>query len=495
MRALPIRLQLTLWYFVMFVTAALMLSLTSWWMLRRTIDATVHQDLQERIDDISAQLRELGPHSSPDEMQKHFDTVYRSRDDGKWLEIAAQDGHWIYRSARMVSLNSSSTSPQAQLHTGVTTELIRGTRAVRVLSMPLSLNGRTYFVATGMSMNKPYALLHDFGIWLLLLTPAVVLMAAAGGHLMSRKALAPVNRIAHEARRITERNLDVRLPVSATMDELSYLSVTLNNMLTRIDVGFRSVRDFTANASHELRTPLARILTEIEIALLKPREPLEYQETLEHLHRDATETSGLIESLLTLARAEAGTAQLRLAPVDLPNLIRDVADEWNAIASRLSIDLNMALSPSPDDKEPITILGDRLSLLRLLRIFLDNACKFTAPGGVITISVILDQATVLLAVRDTGIGISPKYHRCIFDRFYKVDGDTGKQNSGAGLGLSLAAWIADQHKTSIVLDSALGHGSSFQISLRRVGNKDSSTNCSRWDSVITKGPLPIYSDR
>ena len=237
-------------------------------------------------------------------------------------------------------------------------------------------------------------------------------------------------------------------------------------MLTRIDAGFRSVRDFTANASHELRTPLARLRTEVEIALLRPRQAAEYRESLEHLHQATIDMSGLIDSLLTIARAEAGTEVLRMSLVDLSSLFRSITDEWSPIASRLSIRFQIA-GLHPHDG-PLTVLGDRLSILRLLRVLLDNAFKFTPSGGAVTITVTPGEDIILLAVDDTGIGIAHEHHKAVFDRFFRVYGDTGKHRTGAGLGLSLAQWIAEQHGTTISLTSTPEQGSRFQISLTRI---------------------------
>ena len=465
MKLIPIRLRLTIWYFVLFSTAAILLSLTSWWMLRHTIDSTIHQDLEERSDDLRAQLHQFGPEMSPDQNQTRFDSIYRLRDDGKWMQILDQNGHWIYRSARMIARNAPLALPGDLPRDGVTGEFSQGSRTVRTLSLPITVNGVAYSIETGIAMNKSFALLHDFCLGLLLLTPAVVLLAAAAGHLMSRKALVPVALITQEARRISDRNLDFRLPVSPANDELSDLSITLNSMLARIDAGFRSVRDFTANASHELRTPLARFRAEVEVALLRPREALEYRDSLERLHQVAIEMSGLIDSLLTIARAEAGTEVLRMSSVNLPSLLEAVAEEWMPIASRLSIQLQIRIDGANDAS--LTVLGDRLSLLRMLRVFLDNAFQFTPRGGVVTIAATPSEEKVLLAVQDTGIGIPSEHHNAIFDRFYRVHGDTGRQRSGSGLGLSLAAWIAEQHKTIITVSSSPGLGSSFEVPLLR----------------------------
>ena len=306
MKPLPIRLRLTLWYSAMFATAALLLSATSWWMLRGTIDATIHQDLQERVDDVRTQLQQIYPSAAPADFERAIAATYRRRDDGKWLQILGQDGSWIYRSKRMAQQNVLLAVPDALPSGGMQSEFRQGGHTIRAYSSVVSVNGRNYSVETGLSMAKSQLLLHKFGFGLLLMTPVVLVVAAGAGHFMSRRALLPVVAIADEARRVNDRNLNKRLPVSSSNDELSHLSTTLNHMLARIDSSFRSVRDFTANASHELRTPLTRIRTEAELALFRPRQLEEYKQSLEKIHNDSIKMSQLIDNLLTLARAEAG---------------------------------------------------------------------------------------------------------------------------------------------------------------------------------------------
>jgi signal transduction histidine kinase len=487
MKSLPIRLRLTVWYFVMFATAAGMLSLGSAWMLRRTLDATVYQDLQERIDDVAVQLHQFGAQHSPDQAQLRFTNFYRDRDDGKWLQILDEHGRWIFRSARFISAARTLPGPESFPRKPFVQDFVQGIHHVRALSVRVVVDGHAYSVETGISMKKPNALLHDFSFGLLLLMPAVLLPAAIGGHVMSRKALAPVAAIAREARRITDRNLDTRLPVSETHDELSHLSITLNNMLERIDVAFRSVREFTANASHELRTPLARLRTETEIALFRPRESAEYRQALERVHQDSVDMSGLVENLLTLARAEAGNEVIRLAPVNLTSLLSEVAEEWRPIVERLSLQLRTVGL----EQDPRFALGDKLSLLRLFRILLDNACKFSEAPGVVTIRMQASATAVMVAIEDSGIGIAPEHQKRIFDRFFRVDGDGGRYASGSGLGLSLAAWIAEQHKTSITVESALARGSSFQIKLVRVASGDDPD--SSFETAESKSPESIVT--
>jgi signal transduction histidine kinase len=403
-------------------------------------------------------------------MQARFDAIYHFRDDGKWLQIMDSNGAWIYRSSRMIAAHEGLALPGSITSIGIASEFRQGTRHVHTFSSAVSVDGQMYAVELGASTNKQEALLLQFGLELFFLTPLVLVAAIVAGHHMSRKALDPVTQIAVEARRISDRNLDLRLPVSSTDDEISHLSKTLNNMLSRIDAGYRSVRDFTANASHELRTPLARLRTEVEIALLRPRSREEYTETLLSVQDSAEEMTRLTENLLMLARADADSAALALEPVDLWSLVLAAQTEWSSIAEKLNLSLEVeriGVDALPTGR-PVFILGDSSSLRRLLRILLDNACKCTPAGGSIAIGVEVTEELATLSVKDSGIGIPEDEHHRVFERFYRVNADKSGAKSGSGLGLSLAAWIAEQHQSAIDLKSALGSGSCFLLPLRRI---------------------------
>ena len=278
MKPLSIRLRLTLWYCAMFTTAAVLLSMSSWWILRRSLVATEYHEVQERAEDVQLLLLQLGPKVSLESVQQKFAEIYQVKDDGKYLQVIDQDRTWLYRSKRMIDQGLQLAAPLDLPPLGTTVEFHQGTRYVRTLAYPIHANGRAYSVQTGIALNKSMVLLSAFGARLLLLTPAVLILAAIGGHFMSRKALAPVAAIAAEARRINDKNLDVRLPISETEDEISHLSETLNQMLARVELGVRSIREFTANAAHELRTPVALIRAEVEISLSRERKAEEYRD-------------------------------------------------------------------------------------------------------------------------------------------------------------------------------------------------------------------------
>jgi heavy metal sensor kinase len=460
MKPLPIRLRLTIWYCAMFAAAAVLLSVSSWWMLRRSLIADEYHELQERAEDVQLLLKELGPQANLQVLQQKFAEIYQVKDDGKYLQVLDQDGNWIFRSKRMVEEGLRPAAPAGVPPLGTTIQFHQGTRYVRVLTYAIKANGQAYSVQTGMALNKSMVLLSEFGARLLLLTPAVLILAAVGGHFMSRKALAPVAAIAIEARRINDRNLDIRLPIAPTGDEISQLSETLNQMLQRVESGVRSIRDFTANAAHELRTPLALIRTEVEVALSRPRLSEEYREACEQVQMEAVRMTGLIDSLLTLARVDAGTEALHFEPLDANRLVLQVAEKWRAAMRAALLDFTVTTGP-----DALFVLADSNSLQRLLTILLDNAARYTPPGGSVTLKVEREHGRAIFSVRDTGVGIAPEHQSRVFERFYRVDRARGGSTKGSGLGLALAKWIVEKHGTELVLESAVGKGTSFRFAI------------------------------
>ena len=322
------------------------------------------------------------------------------------------------------------------------------------------MRGKRYAVQTGIALNKSMVLLTTFRTDLLLLTPAVILLAALGGHLMSRKALKPVAELAARARSINDRNLDTRLPVPNTTDEISDLSVTLNKMLERIDKAFASVRAFTGNASHELRTPISLLRTEIDVALYRPRSAEDYRETLMRLNEEAVRMTNLVENLLSLARADGGAEAVKLATIDGRAMFQTVQRGWTATMQRAMLDFRVEV---PSDG--LVLLGDANSIQRLLSILLENASKYTPPGGSVTLGAAVSGSRVVLSVRDTGIGIATDDLSRVFDRFYRAVQPGDPAPRGSGLGLALGKWIAERHGTQLTVESIPGKGSCFSVSL------------------------------
>jgi signal transduction histidine kinase len=239
-------------------------------------------------------------------------------------------------------------------------------------------------------------------------------------------------------------------------------------MLSRIEASFKRTRQFTADASHELRTPLSLIRTEAELALRKSRSEEEYRTALTHIHSESVRTTELIESLLTLARTDSGAEVLQLRPLRIVAFVRQVAEDWKPMFADSQLTFETAL-PAGD----ATTYADDATLRRLLILLLDNARKYTPEGGTVMLRAELASGSATVSVEDTGIGIDEQHLPRIFDRFYRVDKARSRGQGGAGLGLSLAKWIAAQHRTSITVVSVPGKGSKFEFRLETVSSEAS----------------------
>ncbi|MGC1872969.1 MAG: ATP-binding protein [Acidobacteriaceae bacterium] len=324
------------------------------------------------------------------------------------------------------------------------------------------VRGKSPTVHAVVPQTPSIAHLHMFAHDLLGLAPLLLFLAALVGYWMSRKAMHPIVDLARLARQICDHSSNLRMPVPKANDEISDISTTLNQMLNRVDAGDRSIRDFTLNASRELRSPVAVIRNEANTALSAPRSNEEYRESFANVHQEITHMSGLLDNLLMLARADAGTEVLNYEAVDIGRLVQRVGEKWNPAMRQAMLEFHVETCSAP-----ALIRADLVSLQRLLNILLENASRYTPPGGSITLRATADTERVLLEVRDTGIGISGEHLPRLFQRFYRVDSVRSRQLGGAGLGLALAKWIADQHQATLIVESEIGVGTCVHISIEQ----------------------------
>jgi signal transduction histidine kinase len=223
------------------------------------------------------------------------------------------------------------------------------------------------------------------------------------------------------------------------------------------------MRQFMADAAHELRTPVAVLRSRAEVALQRERDPTAYAAALAAVGVEAERMGGIVDDLLTLARADAGERPVVRERVYLDDLALDAVDGVRVLAERRGVELAVP------EFEEAAVEADPLLLRQLIVIVLDNAIKFTPAGGRVSLRVRADGGrSALILVEDTGIGIAPQHLAQIFDRFYRGD-DARARSDGAGLGLSIARWIADEHDAAIDVVSAPGSGTQVTIRLPMSG--------------------------
>jgi heavy metal sensor kinase len=458
-KKLPIGLRLTLWYLLLFAVAQTIFGLGMWAILRHNLYDIADDALESQIDDVQRLLKAQKAGATPGEIQEELTKTYSLEHSGDYLQIQDQQGLWTYRSAFFESREVAGAEP-TELQRPLYQDRELDHKSFRFLSEVLDIDGRRYVVQIGVREGDVLETLMLFRRYLLVFAPFLLLAASGGGYWLSRRALAPVDALVRTAQNITGTNLSNRLEHLETGDEMQRLSDTLNEMLCRIESAFLKVSQFTADASHELRTPIALIRTEAEIALRKSRDEAEYREALWHVLSEAERTSTLIESLLALARADAGRESLNLQPVDLRKITRDAIQDWSprVLAHKLIFEENIP-------EAPLVVVGDANSLIRLLNILFDNAIKYTPPPGTIELTLKNTDQRAVLTIRDTGIGIRQEDLHKVFERFYRADKARSRELGGSGLGLAIAKWIVEQHRGYVTVESSPVKGSAFVIEL------------------------------
>ncbi|MDD2902536.1 MAG: heavy metal sensor histidine kinase [Syntrophales bacterium] len=330
----------------------------------------------------------------------------------------------------------------------------------RVLTMPVIKAGRVVnLVQVGISLENVIETRRRFLLIMAGVLPLGLLLATAGGWVLARRALKPVDQMTRAARRISGEDLTERLQETGTDDELDRLAKTLNEMLGRLDDFLGQIRQFSADAAHELQTPLTILKGEIEVALRSPRTPVEYQQVLNSSLEEIERISSLVAGLLLLARADRGVLRLDLRPLDLPELLQEVGEQLRLVAENREVSLNYGVL------EPSVIQGDREHFQRLLLNLIDNAIKYTPAGGSVTLSLRCLGQEAQVAITDTGLGLTEEEQAQIFHRFYRAEAARSQSGGGAGLGLSIAQSIAAAHGGKIEVESLPGRGSTFTVSL------------------------------
>ncbi len=297
---------------------------------------------------------------------------------------------------------------------------------------------------------------------MLVVAPLLVIGSVGLAYVIAGHALRPVDRIIDEVQAISDgRSLHRRLPLEASNDEMARLVMTLNEMLERLEKSFGALRRFTADASHELKTPLAVLRADVERAMNANVARGDRLVALEEALQETTRMADLVDSLLTLARADEGRFDLHREVVDLEPLVQDVFETASILGEAAGITVVMP------EISPVTVLGDATRLRQLFLNLTTNAIKYTPRGGSVTLSLASHDHTASFSVRDSGLGISAADLPHVFERFYRADRARSRsaERGGFGLGLAISQWIAEAHGGNISVRSRLGRGSTFSVTL------------------------------
>ncbi|MBF0531493.1 MAG: HAMP domain-containing protein [Candidatus Omnitrophica bacterium] len=328
---------------------------------------------------------------------------------------------------------------------------------VRTLVRPIDKNGAEYFVQVSASLRPLYVKLRRIKTVLLIFLPSAMFLVTVMGFFLTRTTLSPVDEMTKAMRQITSRNLKQRIKMPAVNDETKRLAETFNDMLGRLDKAFSLQQQLIQDVSHELRTPLTALKGKQEVALNKQRSVEEYEAILAVNLEEIDKMNALVENLLDLAQLDRVEYELNIEKVDLMDLTRQIIDAARPVAEQKRITLRLLTS------DAVAIEADIRQIERVLTNIIDNALKYTPAEGAVALRVSRRAGHVVLTVNDTGPGIAPEELGRVFDRFYRAE--KSRTSPGFGLGLSIAKSVVTAHKGTIRVESAVGQGATFIVSL------------------------------
>jgi heavy metal sensor kinase len=439
------------------------LSLVSYEVLSRRLDADVTERLSELTDGFHGYLRFDADTASVAFDASDNDQAAFVQEATRYFQVYdAGTGRLLAESNELTPLALRLTPGEVQAFRAeprpfdIETDYgrLRFSNSVGVMA-----DRRTYLLQVGVSLAPMDAALARYRDLLLWCVPVALLAAIAASWWLSAFALLPLSRVAAAAHEIDVQTLARRLPGRGVGDELDQVVEAFNGTLGRLEHAVGEMRQFSAALAHELRTPLAALRGEIELASRTSGASPARRDGLASQMEEIDRLTRLIDHILTLARAESGQIRLTRGPVNLTDLAASLVEQLEPIAAAKSIDLSCERS------DAVVVNGDAIWLQRLLMNLVDNALKFTKANGRVVVRVAREGDDARIDVQDTGAGLSPADAQQVFERFFRADPARSSSTEGAGLGLSLVQWIVAQHSGTVTVLSRLGEGSTFTVTL------------------------------
>jgi heavy metal sensor kinase len=444
-----IKFRLTVWYVLVIALLLAVFGAVAYFMLSKNLYRNLDEALRARVAELQNSITVKDHQISLE--QKFNDLILIYDADGALLQKLGPN----VRFSNIEGMVQQALFGQSSFLTAPTTE----GQDVRLYAVPFNLDSRTRIaIIVGRLTREIQDMLSIFRVVIIYSALAVALLAGLGGMFLANRTLKPFDHITDIAQGIGEGDLSRRIDIQSE-DEMGRLATTLNGMIARLEEAFKKQRQFAADASHELRTPLAIIQAESSLALDKKRTQAEYRRSLELVSQEVAYMSEILGKLLLLARSDAGSEPFNFEEVNVRDLFTELSSDVEAIAQEKGVAFNLG------PMENLTVKGDRFKLRQLFLNILDNAIRYTPSGGSVTSSLVRKNGSAFVSISDTGMGIPTEYLPFIFDRFYRVDKARSRTDGGMGLGLAIASSIAKLHGGQIEVESQVGKGSTFHITL------------------------------
>jgi heavy metal sensor kinase len=458
-----IRFRLIIWYAGLLTGVFLLFGIVLFQVLRGYLEHSLAQTLIRRSEQIAVSLLDGVDKTGERYVADQITARYAPENYDRFIRITRPDGGVLYASGRTTSFDPSGLHPLAvnTVHGDLVQKVVLddGSRLLVTVKVFQSSEGHRFLIESGGPMAPIETILSHLFFSLLIGVPLLGLVAVGGGLFLVSRALAPVVQIARSAEHITLHNLNERLPLTNTGDELEHLSLALNRMIARLNEAFEQNRRFLADASHELRTPLAALRGEMESVVEQARTLPELSDRAGSVLEEVDRLAKIVDALFAISRLDAGESQQEWERFDLAPLAASTTEQMSLLAE----DKGIAVACNVQGK--VSVDGDRARIKQVVVNLLDNAIKYTPPGGTINLNVHARGGKAVLEVVDTGMGIPANALPHIFERFYRVDQARSRDAGGAGLGLAIVKSICAAHGGKVEVESAEGKGSQFTVEL------------------------------
>jgi len=451
--------RLVTWYAGVLTLVFVVLGSLTLIFLRHYLESAVLDTQARRARQIADTLIASVGRTGEQIMTREVEELYSPRVNDRFIRVTGAGGHVLYISGAPhdgTFVPTDVPSPDAA-------SFDRQGVFERKESVPSgsvligAVASRHYIVEVGVSTQRTEETLSQVLLLLAVGLPVGVLIAVSGGFVLVRRALKPVNRIAHKAEDISQHNLSERLPVVRSGDELERLSISLNNMIARLEDAVQSSKRFVADASHELRTPLTVLRGELESLAQDAQLKVNTRESLGSLLEEVDRLSEIVESLLALSKLDAGEASAERVRFDLGELVTTTAEQMSLLAEDKNIRVEC------DAARNVIVEGDRSRMKQVVVNLLDNAIKYTPNGGNVLLRIAREGDNAILEVVDNGVGIPADALPHMFKRFFRVDDSRSREQGGAGLGLSIVKSICAAQGAEVDVTSRPGGGSCFRV--------------------------------
>jgi heavy metal sensor kinase len=449
--------RLTVWYAAIFTVSSLLAFFFFYLQVASILRERTDEDLLDDIKEFSALLAAKGIEEVKQTM------ILEAKTDGEkdvFYRLLSPDGKelgsselffWGQLSVNQAALQQIVKDAKPVLETLT----IDGRRhKARTVYAPI---GPGTILQIGMSLEDNDEFLGEFRQIFGATITAVMVVAGLLGWFMAKRALKNVEEVTRTARAISASDLEQRVPVTGHADEIDRLAATFNDMLDRIQTLVTETKEMTENIAHDLRSPITRIRGMAEMALTTGKAIDEYEAAAASTVEDCDRLLEMINTMLYISQTEATAGKLTTEEVDMTGVVRDACELFQPVAEDKGVNLVVEIGTD------LRVRGVLQALQRMLANLIDNALNYTTPPGTVTVSISGDEKLGIIAVKDTGIGISPDELPHIFRRFYRCD--QSRSRPGTGLGLTLVEAIVHAHRGQIAVTSTPNVGTTFTVTL------------------------------